>query len=89
MFHYFYILQSQKNRKLYLGYTSDLKERLKCHNGGKNPATKPNIPYELIYYSAFRDEKDAITSEKYFKTTAGWKRIHRMLNNYLKSSEKL
>lgn len=84
MFYYFYILQSQKNKKLYLGYTSDLKERLKSHNAGENSATKPSIPYELIYYSAFKNEQDAINCEKYFKTTAGWKRIHRMLENYLK-----
>lgn len=84
MFYYFYILQSQKNGKLYLGYTPNLKERLKSHNAGKNNATKPNIPYEVIYYSAFKTEQDAIACEKYFKTTSGWKRIYRMLENYLK-----
>ena len=81
---YFYILQSLKNKKLYLGQTTDLKSRFKSHNAGKNKATKPNIPYELIYYSAFKNEKDAINCEKYFKTTAGWKRIRKMLENTLK-----
>lgn len=69
-------------------HTSDLKERLKSHNNGENPVTKPNIPYELIYYFAFKNEQDAVSCEKYFKTTAGWKRIHRMINNYLKSAKK-
>lgn len=82
--HYFYILQSLKNKKLYFGQTTDLKSRLKSHNNGENKATKPNIPYELIYYSAFKNEKDAINCEKYFKTIAGWKRIHKMLENTLK-----
>lgn len=81
--YYFYILQSLKNKKLYLGQTSDLKARIKSHNSSENKATKPNIPYELIYYSAFKNEKDAINCEKYFKTTAGWKRIHKMLENTL------
>lgn len=81
--HYFYILQSLKNKKLYLGFTPNLKERIKSHNGGENKATKPNIPYELIYYSAFKNEKDAINCEQYFKTTAGWRRIHKMLENTL------
>lgn len=81
--YYFYILRSVKNGKLYLGSTPDLKERLKSHNSGENKATKPNIPYELIFYSGFKNQKDAINCELYFKTTAGWKRIHKMLENTL------
>ena len=82
--YYFYILQSLKNGKLYLGSTPDLKARLKSHNNGENKATKPNIPYELIFYSGFKNKDDAIKCEQYFKTTAGWKRIHKMLSNTLK-----
>lgn len=82
--YYFYILRSISTNKLYLGFTPDLKERLKSHNLGKNKATKPYIPYELIYYSAFINKNDALKCEKYFKTTAGWKRIHKMLQNSLK-----
>jgi putative endonuclease len=81
--HYFYILRSLKNQKLYIGQTHDLKTRLKSHNSGENLATKPNIPYELIFYSGFTNEKDAIENEKYFKTMAGWKRIKKMLRNTL------
>jgi len=76
-----HILQSLKNKLLYLGFTPNLKERIKSHNSGENNATKPNIPYELIYYSAFKNKVDAINCEKYFKTTAGWRRIHKMLEN--------
>lgn len=81
---YFYILKSKLNAKLYLGWTADLKKRIENHNTGKNPSTKPHIPYELIFYSAFKSKQDAISSEKYFKTTAGWKRLHRMLEDSLK-----
>jgi putative endonuclease len=73
-----------KNRKLYLGYTPDLKSRIKTHNNGENKATKTNIPYELIFYSAFNNKNDAINCEQYFKTTAGWKRINKMLESTLK-----
>ena len=81
--YYFYILRSKKNGKLYLGYSPDLKKRLKSHNDGKNKATKPNIPYKLIYYAVFDNKQDAINCEKYFKTTSGWKRLHKMLENTL------
>ena len=84
--YYFYILRSGKNEKLYLGQTSNLKARIKSHNAGENKATKPNIPYELIFYSAFKSEKDAITCEQYFKTTAGRKRLYRMLADTLKAN---
>ena len=83
--YYFYILRSLKNKKLYLGYTPDLKRRLTSHNNGKNMATKAHTPYELIYYSAFKSKKDALECEKYFKTTAGWRRIKQMLKNTLGS----
>jgi len=80
---YFYILQSRKNGKLYIGLANDLKKRLASHNRGTNLSTKPNIPYKLIHYSAFIDKQDAVECEKYFKTTAGWRRIKRMLANTL------
>ncbi len=81
---YFYIIRSLKNKKLYVGQTTDLKERLKSHNKLENKGTKPNAPYELIFYSGFTNQKDSINCEQYFKTTAGWKRLHKMLENTLK-----
>lgn len=84
--YYFYIIRSLKNKKLYLGSTPDLKERVKSHNAGENKATKPNTPYELIFYSGFKNKEDAIKCEQYFKTTAGWKRIRKMLQNTLQMS---
>jgi len=84
-FHYFYILRSKKNGKLYLGYSKDPFERLKQHNSGKEFATKPNIPYELVHFAGFKSKTDAIECEKYFKTTSGWRRIKSMLKNTLQN----
>lgn len=80
---YFYILRSLKNQKLYIGQTTDLKARIKSHNLGENSATKPNIPYKLIFYSGFISEKDTVDCERYFKTTSGWKRLKNMLKHTL------
>lgn len=82
--YYFYILRSAQYKKLYLGQTNDLKKRLLEHNSGQNKATKPYIPYEVIFYSGFINQDDAIACEKYFKTTSGWKRLRTMLNNTLR-----
>jgi hypothetical protein len=51
---------------------------------GLSLATKPHAPYEIIFYSVFNNLDDSINCEKYFKTTAGWKRIKKMLENTLK-----
>lgn len=85
MFYYVYILQSQKNNSFYIGYTSDLQKRFKKHNSGENKATKPFIPYKLIFYVAFLNRIDAKNREIYLKSGYGRKTINTMFNRYLKN----
>ncbi|OGF99993.1 hypothetical protein A2Y99_01585 [Candidatus Gottesmanbacteria bacterium RBG_13_37_7] len=84
MSYYVYILQSLKDKSLYIGYTSNLKKRLEEHNSGKNIATKPHIPYKLIFYEAFLNSIDAKNREKYLKGGYGRKTINKMLGKYFK-----
>jgi putative endonuclease len=84
MFYYTYILRSIKTNKLYIGYTNDLKRRLKDHNDGKSISTKPFIPYKLIFYEAFASKADAKNREYYLKSGYGLRTIKSMLKNYLK-----
>lgn len=81
---YVYILRSQKDKGLYIGYTSNLKKRLLQHNNGESFATKGRRPFKLIHYEAFTSKNDATDMEKYLKTTRGWEKIHRMLKDTLK-----
>ena len=83
MFYYVYILQSLKDKSLYIGYTSDLKKRFKEHNDGKSKATKPFRPYKLIFYEAFLNRVDAKNRETYLKGGYGRKTIKAVLNRYL------
>ena len=78
--YYTYVLQSLKDRSLYVGYTKDLENRFRKHNRGENLSTKPHIPYKLIYYEAFISRKDAKAREIYLKS--GWDR--RTINKLLK-----
>jgi putative endonuclease len=55
--YYVYLLQSEKTKKFYIGFTSDLKQRLKKHNTGKVQSTKAFIPYKLIYFKDFAVRK--------------------------------
>ncbi|OJI08957.1 MAG: excinuclease ABC subunit C [Candidatus Vogelbacteria bacterium CG10_big_fil_rev_8_21_14_0_10_49_38] len=76
---YTYVLRSLKDDKLYVGWTDDLKNRIKMHSSGKVIATKDRLPFKLVYYEACLIEKKAIEREKYFKTGFG----RRYLNNRL------
>ncbi len=86
MFYYTYILQSIKNGSFYIGYTSDLKKRFKEHNSGENKATKPYIPYKLIFYEAFLNRIDAKNREEYLKGGYGRKTIKGLMKKYLGST---
>ena len=54
-----------------MGFTIDLKNRLKEHKGGHVQSTKSNLHYELEWYCAFKTEKQAVAFEKYLKTGSG------------------
>ena len=69
--HYCYILLSSKSHIFYFGSTNDLKSRIKLHNSGKVRATKPHIPWKLVWYGAFTTEKEARDFEQYLKTGSG------------------
>ena len=69
--YYTYILYSKKSGNFYYGFTKDLRKRLFQHNQGNSKATKPSIPWRLVYYSAFEDEGLAKDFEKYLKTGSG------------------
>jgi len=69
---YVYVLRSKKDGKLYIGFTEDLRRRLKEHNEGINISTKSRRPFELVYYEAYKSQTDARKREiklKLFKNT--------------------
>lgn len=69
---YVYLLRSTKNpEKTYIGFTSNLEERLKKHNEGGSIHTSDFRPWKLISVVAFTDESKAIKFEKYIKVGSG------------------
>ncbi len=68
---YVYILQSKKDNRYYIGYTSDLKARLDFHNSGRQRSTRHRIPFELIYYEEFQTKQEALKREKEIKSYKG------------------
>ena len=82
-FYYTYILRSLKDGKKYAGYTENLKLRFEQHNKGQVESTKHRLPFELIYYEACQNQKDALKREKYFKTHLGKMFLGNRLKSYL------
>ena len=78
---YTYVLQSEKDGKLYTGYTKDLDLRFEQHQKGYVESTKNRRPFKLIYYEACIEQSDALKREKYLKTHYG----KMFLGNRLKS----
>ena len=55
--YYVYVLQN-KTRELYIGATNDLRRRLSEHNAGRSHSTKGK-KWSVVYYEAYKSEKDA------------------------------
>ncbi len=65
--YYVYILKSKKDNNLYIGSTNDLERRINEHNNRLVFSTKSRVPFDLIYYEAYKSEKDARNREKNLK----------------------
>jgi len=71
--YYVYLLKSQKNLyRTYIGFTTNLGQRLKAHNAGKCINTCKDRPWVLVTYLAFVSEEKAIDFEKYIKSGSGY-----------------
>ncbi len=71
---YVYLLKNNAKGNIYIGFTSDLKRRLREH-----VAKKP----ELVYYEAFKSEKDARKREKMLKQGQTTRRLKERLQGSL------
>ncbi len=81
-FYYVYILYNKVKDFIYIGFSEDLKTRVKTHNKRENKSTKNYLPLDLIHYEAYRNIKDAKRREKYLKTNKGRTTLLTMLKEY-------
>lgn len=78
-----YILRSEFDQNMYVGFTKDLERRLDQHKQGLVASTKNRRPLNLVYYEACVNQQDATHREKYLKTAWGKRYIKTRLKNYL------
>jgi putative endonuclease len=67
-----YVLHSKSYEKIYIGFTSDLEQRLLSHNElGKKGWTIKFRPWQIIHTEVFQLKSDAMKREKELKTATG------------------
>lgn len=70
---YVYILRSKNfSKKIYIGKTLNISERLQAHNEGKNFSTKMYRPWKIVWFGWFETEILASNFERYLKTGSGF-----------------
>ena len=79
--YYVYILQSYTDNGLYIGYTENLKTRLTQHKSGKVRSTHLRVPFQLIHYEYFINQKDAKAREIFLKSGFGRSQLKEFLKN--------
>jgi len=72
---YLYVLKSTKDSDLYIGSTNNLKRRFQEHQEGKSFSTQFRRPFELVYYEAYKNEKDARLREQTLKLRGNARRF--------------
>jgi len=82
MTHFVYIIKSEKNGKNYIGSTSNIDQRLKWHNAGKNTSTRYRRPFKLIYKREFGSKINALSYERWLKNQKGGFRVKELIKNW-------
>ncbi len=72
---YVYVLKSFKDSELYIGSTNNLKRRFEEHQKGLSFSTQFRRPFELVYYEAYKSEKDARLREQALKLRGNARRF--------------
>lgn len=76
------------NSQFYIGFTNDLKKRIKLHKDGKVFTTKKYLPIKLIYYECYLDEEDAKQREFMLKRFgSAYSHLKRRIANSIKKSQ--
>jgi predicted GIY-YIG superfamily endonuclease len=71
MFYIYMLISESDPAQRYVGFTTDVKQRLKSHNEGASIHTRKYKSWKLVSYFAFDDERRAREFEYYLKSGSG------------------
>ena len=83
MRYFVYLIGSLKNSKIktYVGYTNNLKRRIKLHNEGRGAKFTKGRKWKIMYYEKYTNRRKAMIREIYLKK-------NRKLMNQIKNKHK-
>ena len=77
-----YIIESEKDKSWYYGFSENPEKRLYFHNEGKSTYTKSKRPWELISCRSFDMKTEALKFERYLNRTRNKSYISREFLKY-------
>ncbi|MCX6714770.1 MAG: GIY-YIG nuclease family protein [Candidatus Uhrbacteria bacterium] len=66
-----YALRSERDGRIYVGFSEHLERRLKEHNAGQVTSTKAYLPWSILYTLEVETRLEARQQEKKFKSGFG------------------
>ncbi|MBW6535545.1 MAG: GIY-YIG nuclease family protein [Mariniphaga sp.] len=74
-------MQSELDESFYIGYSSNLEQRLQYHNSGKSRYTSKKMPWKLVYTENFETRSEALKREKFLKKQRNREFYKKLINN--------
>ena len=81
MLFFVYILYSLTKDKFYIGFTSNLEERIIRHNQKSKGFTGKINDWKMIYSEAYNTKSEALAREKQIKSWKSRIKIQQLINN--------
>ena len=76
---YVYVLRSINFERNYVGFTTNVSQRLVDHNSGRTKSTKPYRPWKVIFFEKFSTKAEALGREIFLKSGQGRDYIKKVL----------
>jgi len=80
-----YIIQSDKDKSLYIGFTKDLKSRLIYHNKGLSTYTSKKVPWKLVYFEKYENKTEALKRERFLKKQKNKEFYSKLIKDFTES----
>ncbi len=76
-----YIIYSERIDKYYIGFSSNVQERLRKHNRNSKGFSSSDRPWIIVYLDVFDNKKDAMAREKQLKRWKNRERLERLIKS--------
>ena len=84
--HHVYVIENEKGG-WYIGYSTNVRQRIADHNRHKNVSTAKSKHWKLIYCETYINKMDALGREKFLKSGSGRKFLKKQMKHYLENGE--